>query len=273
MSDPINYQTWRRVFPRVEDTLKLLDYRSSGKSQFVYVRNIEISEYEYVTEDPIVAGTPSPYASNQINSLQPNDGHLYLVLPTVQPDDVLADLTPPTVATGTTYTNVNSFNPAGGGDYNTRVLQLGVNGTTDNFIVGRESLRVQLKQPAQTPWWGLDQLSDSGPIDWLVSSPEFPNPAFMWAVTDVQKVGTIQMQFTMPEGNLLSENTTGVYGRVRFYIGFVEYLPMTPKQVGTGPYTPIPTMPPAQGQPSLPSPGYQAQAEASYQSNIRAQGY
>src|SRR5208282_2606850 len=267
MADPINYQTWRRVFPRVEDTLKLLDYRSSGKSQFVYVRNIEISEYDYFTDTAVVGGTPLPYASNQINALQPNDGHLYLVLPTIAPEDVMACYTPPTIATP-----ASNFSIADG-DTNTRVLQLGQNGSTGSYVVARESLRVQLKQPAQTPWWGLDQLSDSGPIDWLVSSPEFPNPSLMWAVTDVQKVGTIQLQFTMPTENLMATTTAGMTGHVRFYIGFVEYLPMTPKQVGNGPYTPIPTMPPAQGQPSLPSPGYQAQAEASYQSNIRGQGY
>jgi hypothetical protein len=267
MSDPMNAQLIRRVFPRVEDTLKLLDYRSSGKSQFVYVRNIQISEYEYTTSARITGSAPSVYGSNQLNNLQPNDGHLYLVLPTVPPEDVLAGYTPPTVATPATNVTVAD------GDTNTRSLQLSQNAGTGSYVLARESLRIQLKQPAQTPWWGLDQISDSGPIDWLVSSPEFPNPAFMWAVTDVQKVGTIQMQFTMPANNLMATSATGMYGRVRFYIGFVDYLPMTPAQVGNGPYTPISTQPPNQGQPSLPSPGYQAQTEASYQTNIRSQGY
>jgi hypothetical protein len=266
MSDPINMQTWRRAFPRVEDTLKLLDYRSSGKSQFVYVKNIEISEYDYLTTAKVTGATNSPYSSNQINSLQPNDGHLYLVLPTVPPEDVLEFVTPPALGAANNVVIAD-------GDTNTRVLQLSQNGSTGSYVMGRESCRVKLKQPAQTPWWGLDQLSDSGPIDWLVSSPEFPNPAFMWAVTDVQKVGTIQLQFEMPVSNLAANASVGMTGRVRFYIAFIEYLPMTPKQVGNGPYTPIATMPPAQGQSSLPSPGYQAQAEASYQTNIRSQGY
>jgi hypothetical protein len=255
----------RKCFPRVEDTVKLLDYRSVGRSQFIYVKNIEISPYNYYTSATVTASATSVYTSNKIDNLQPNNGHLYLVLPTIQPEDVVTSFTTGTVA-GATYVVAD-------GDTNTRTMYIaesGSDGVITNLLA-RESTRVRLRMPGAVSWWGLDQLSTGQPIDWLDSSPECPNPDFMWAVTDIQQTGSIQMQFEMPAANLSA--TVGMIGRVRFYVGFVEYIPLTPDQVKDGPYTPIPTVPPTQGAPSLPSPGYQAMAEASYATSIRQRGY
>ena len=69
--------------------------------------------------------------------------------------------------------------------------------------------------PSQVPWWGLDQMSDGGDFDYLSSSVYDPNPSYMFAITDLQRNGTVQMQFQMPTANLSA--TAGLYGRARFY--------------------------------------------------------
>ncbi len=232
----------QKVFPRPKDNLLLLDYPNRGASRFVQVTNIERSSYEYMTSAAVTSSAVSAYASNAINTLIPKNGHLMLVLPGVFYSPVVYTVAAPAVGAATVLADQIR---------NTEVIDGDWNGT-DMVYVANESLQVQLHKPASTPFWGLDQMSDGGWIDWTMSPFDNPNPDFMFAVTDNDQTGTLQMQFTMPANNLSA--AAGLYGRVRFYTGFIEYEPLTIKPAT---YTIIPTAPPGQGSSSQIAPSVQ----------------
>jgi hypothetical protein len=227
-----NEINWQKHFPRPLDNLLLLDYPTKGKKSFVRVDNIEFAVYEYQTSAAVTSS--STYSNNLVNTLIPMDGHLYLTIPTVFPYDAVYAVASPAAGVAVCPQN---------GDSNTRYTNAAWNGTNIALSI-RESLRVQLKMPAQVVWWGLDQMSDSGDLDWLTSPVDNPNPAYMFPVTDLNKNGTVQMQFTMPTQNLTA--VIGLYGRLRFYTAFIEYCLISEADT-KGKYTIIATQPPSQG--------------------------
>jgi hypothetical protein len=235
-----DYIDQRKVFPRVLDNLLLLDYPSLGNATPVRVDYIEVSKYDYFTSSLVTSATSSAFANNLVNNIIPNDGHLYLILPTVAPDVVAVPNTA-TLSATTVYTGGSA---ASGGDFNSRIVSTtsGSSGAGGNVVFYQESCRVRLNMPATIPWWGIDSQSSGGYVDWIGSSPEAPNATWMWAVTDAIKYSTIQMQFEMPKNNQAA--TAGIVGNVHFLIGFVAFslLPKVPSV-----YTPIQTQPPNQG--------------------------
>ena len=259
--DPLTQALLSETFPKPGYALKLLDYPAQGQATYMCVNNIQISQYDYIPTSSgapvtVVGGTPSTYTKNQMNQLLPLTGHIYLVIPTIMPYDALYQAASvPAGGAGAIIT---------GQDANTRVLNFTTPSTSAAFFLARESLRMRLHQPAAIPWWGLDSQQDGGAIDWLMSSPEAPNPAFMWAITDQFQTGTVvQLQFEMPANNLLA--TVGAPIAARFYMGFVSYkrLDAAPKY-----YDVIPTYPPQQGQQAQSSPS--AQISQAAMSNPRA---
>lgn len=228
----------KTVFPRDNDILLLQGYPSANVSSFVQINNIESAMYTYQVPATVTASAVSDYTSNVLNNLIPNLGHLYLVIPTMNPEDVVYTFAS-TVATTKVLAD---------GDTNSRTISAAAGGaTTSNMVVVRESLRMFLKFPAATSAFGLDQMTTPGQIDWLQSSPEHPNASYMFAITDQAKNGQIQMRFEMPANNLSA--TIGMQPYIRFYIAFMTFVPYT----GTTPraYTPVPTSFPPQGVNSL----------------------
>jgi hypothetical protein len=249
--DPLTQSLLAQTFPKAGYTLKLLDYPSQGQATYVCVNNVETSQFDYTPDtSAVVAGTPSTYNSNVLNQLLPVYGHLYLVVPAIMPYDTLYQPSAvPAAGAGQIIT---------GQDANTRVLNFTTPSTSAAFYLARESLRMRLHQPSSIPWWGLDSQQDGGAVDWLMSSPEMPNPSFMWAITDAFQVGNVvQMQFEMPADNLLA--SVGAKIAVRFYVAFISYrrLPSPPKI-----YDVIPTYPPQQGQQAQASPSAQIAQQA-----------
>ncbi|HTT74205.1 MAG TPA: hypothetical protein VMG99_08735 [Thermoplasmata archaeon] len=248
--DPLTQSLLAQTFPKAGYALKLLDYPAQGQATYVCVNNIETSQFDYLPTSggspvTVVAGTPSTYSSNVLNQLLPVYGHLYLVVPTVMPYDLLYQ--PSSVPAAGDAAVIT------GQDANTRVLNFTTPSTTVGFVLARESLRMRLHQPPTIPWWGIDSQQDGGAVDWLMSSPETPNPAFLWAITDSFQVGNvIQMQFEMPTNNLAG--TVGAPIAVRFYLAFISYrrLAEAPKI-----YDVVPTYPPQQGQQAQASPSAQ----------------
>lgn len=223
----------KTVFPRENDILLLQGYPSANVSTFVQINNIESAMYTYQVPATVTASSVSDYTSNVLNNLIPNLGHLYLVIPTMNPEDVLY-----------TFASTVGTKVVADGDTNSRVISAAAGGATaSNMVVVRESLRMFLKFPASVAAFGLDQMSTPGQIDWLQSSPESPNASYMFAITDQAKNGQIQMRFEMPADNLSA--TIGMQPYIRFYTAFINFIPYT----GATPraYTPVPTTFPAQG--------------------------
>ncbi len=226
------------AFPRLRDNLAIIDYPTPKMVTPVKVDYIQISPYIYTTTAAVTSAAASDYTANLINNLIPNSGHLYLVLPTINEEVVETQFSSP-ASTG-----------AGGsviladGDTNFRITNCNGTGAATN-VFGYESCRVRLKFPGQVSWWGLDQLSTPGAIDWLDTNPETPNPAFMFAVTDNNKTGTLSMRFEMPLNNL--SHVTGLTGNVRFYVAFIQFSLLNRFPAV---YTPVQTSPPSQSQAS-----------------------
>jgi hypothetical protein len=208
----------------------LLDYPTRNDYRFLRVNNIQTSLYEYTTSSAVTSS--SDYSSNVLDSLIPNYGHIYLVIPGMYWYNFLYTEAAPAAGSASLVNTQQS---------NTQVIDTAWN-STDMVLTARESLLLQLHKPGSQAWWGLDAMSDGGSIDYQVSPYDNPNPEYMFAVTDNDQTGTIQMKFTMPSNNLTA--TAGLYGRVRFYVGFFEYeLLKTKPSV----YTVIPTQPPYMG--------------------------
>jgi hypothetical protein len=222
------------IFPRVRDNLVLIDYPAPKLVTPIKIDYMQISPYNYATSATVTSTLSSVYTANLINNLIPNSGHLYLVVPTINAEVVETQLSAPG-STGAGGAVVISDN-----DTNLRITNVSGTGSATN-VFGYESCRVRLKLPGTVSWWGLDQLSTPGSIDWLDSPVEFPNAMFMFAVTDATKTGTLTMQFEMPANNL--SKTAGMTGNVRFYIAFIQFSLLNRFP---GVYTPIPTSPPAQ---------------------------
>jgi hypothetical protein len=224
------------AFPRVRDNLAIIDYPSLGNVTFVQVDYIETSEYEYQSSASVKSTAPSVYTSNQMNALIPNAGHLNMVVPAVNPEDVLfAIATVPSTGAGGALVPFD-------GDCNSRVMNLMGSTASVAAVIVRESTRMRLKMPAAIPWWGIDTQSSAGSVDWLNSSPELPNAAYAFAVTDAVQQGTIQIQFEMPANNAAS--SAGMTGSARFFIGFIAFTELAGQPRV---FTPIQTQPPGQG--------------------------
>ncbi len=232
-------RNWRQgLFPRTDDNLLIKSFPAVGREAYVHIDHSEISMYDYATTAAVTGAAASDFGTNLINGLIQQDGHLLWVVPTIMPENVVFGLTAP--GTGAANASILADN-----DSNTRVMGVtntGSNGVT-TVIVAQESPRAKLNLPAQVVWYGLDAQSTGGWFDWLSSSPESPNPAFGFLITDVVRAGTIQMRFEMPANNLSA--TTGMTARVRFYAAFMQYhlLPTKPE----GPITVFDAMPPTQG--------------------------
>lgn len=237
MSD---YISPKNVFPRLHDNLLLVNYPAIGRKTFVRIENIQISDYEVAADANVTSADTSAFSENKLNNLIPLDGHLYLVIPTINPEQVVFTLTAP--ATGAANAIAVSDN-----DCNTRVVGVS-NNTTTVILTVQESCRLMLNMPATVPWWGVDALSTGGSVDWLQSSPEAPNASYMFAITDTIKQGTIQFQWQMPANNVAA--TLGMQPRARFYIAFIEYCPLTEEPDH---FTPVPCWPPSQGTGSAPA--------------------
>jgi hypothetical protein len=224
------------ALPRVRDNLAIIDYPSLGNVTFVQVDYIETSEYEYQTLSSVTAAAPSIYSSNQMNALIPNAGHLNLVVPAINPEDVLY-----AVATIPSTGAANAIVPFNG-DTNSRIMNTMTSTASVATVIARESCRMRLKMPAQVPWWGIDTQSSAGSIDWLNSPPELPNAAYMFAVTDAIQQGTVQIQFENPTNN--ASATVGMQGSARFFIGFCAFTELSGQPRV---FTPIQCQPPGQG--------------------------
>jgi hypothetical protein len=254
--DPLTQSLLAQTFPKAGYALKLLDYPNQGAATYVCVNNIQTSQYDYVPDTTVTASAPSTYSSNILNQLLPVYGHLYLVIPAIMPYDLIYQAASVPAAGDAAIVT--------GQDSNTRILNFTTPSTTTGFFLARESLRMRMHQPSAIPWWGIDSQQDGGAVDWLMSSPELPNPAFMWAVTDQFQVGNVlQMQFEMPANNLLA--SVGAPIAIRFYIAAISY-----KRLSAAPriYDVIPCYPPQQGQQAQASPSAQI-AQAALQ-NPRA---